>query len=75
MTHLLPSATASQQPRSDPSHADRKVFPFSGPTNHPGLWASPNGTTVVDLDFGRVAFLTCFDANCARHAVFLSSLC
>ena len=51
------------------------MFPFSGPTNHPGLWASPNGTTVVDLDFGRVAFLTCFDANCARRAIFLSALC
>lgn len=41
----------------------RKVFPFSGPNNHPGLWASPNGTTVVDLDFGRAAFLTCFDVR------------
>jgi hypothetical protein len=44
----------------------RKVFPFSGPTNHPGLDASSNGTTIVDLDFGRAAFLTCFDANFAE---------
>ena len=44
----------------------RKVFPFSGPTNHPGLNASPDGITIVDLDFGRVAFLTCFDANFAE---------
>jgi hypothetical protein len=44
----------------------RKVFPFSGPTNHPGLNASTDGVPFFDLDFGRVSMLTCFDANFAE---------